>query len=130
MRTRKSDIEDIQACAEELIELIDTVATGYDGDVLEELRIMRRYASIVAEKAPKTARLRDFKGYKFAIICETNPNEPRVATYDEAMRLIMGYQKGNVIDIYREWTVVNGEWVKRPLINPDGTERKKGANEQ
>lgn len=121
-RPKRQDIEDITELATELEELIDELISRYSdhSDVKGELKALKVYAHILSEKPEKIARLRDFKGYKFAVIGDNG--EPRPATNDEAMRLIMGYQRGNILEIYQQWTVVNGEWVKRPEINPDGSE--------
>lgn len=116
---RRNDIEDIQESATELLSLIQEIAEHYTDmdDVYGELRVLANYAHIIAEKAPKICRLRDFKGYKFAVI-DPETGEPRKATKDEALRLIMDYKTGSFLDIYKEWTVVNGKWVKRPEENP------------
>lgn len=118
---KRPEIEDITDIGEEALALIDELIEKYQdtADVCAELRTLKVYAQILAEKPAKIARLRDFKGYKFAIINENG--EPRKASYDESLRLIMGYQHGNVIDIYKQWTVVDGKWVKRPDTNPDGS---------
>lgn len=119
-RYKSKDIEDLEEPIAEVLAVLDELIVKHDGDVQTELRQLRNYAYVIQEKIPKLCKLRDFIGYKFAVFDEGS-TEPRPASYDEGMRLIMGYQKGNVLDIMKQWTVVDGEWVKRPQTNPDGS---------
>lgn len=119
-RYKSKDIEDLEEPIAEVIAVLDELIVKHDGDLQTELRQLRNYAYVIQGKIPKLCKLRDFIGYKFAVFDEGS-TEPRPATYDEGMRLIMGYQRGNVLDIMKQWTVVDGEWVKRPQTNPDGS---------
>jgi len=119
LRQRRADIEDIADIASEAVVVINELIMRYkdDDNLASELEVLRRYATILQEKPAKLAKLRDFRGYKFAVVDETT-GDVRTATHDEALRLIMDYKHGSVIDIYRNWTVVDGEWVRRPKDNP------------
>lgn len=123
MRNKRVDIEDITDLANELVDVINGVIERYSGindEVRAEAQMLLRYATIIQEKSPKIATLRDFTGYKFAVI-DQETGEPRIATQNEAMRLIMGYKKGSIIDVMRDWVVIDGQWVRRPNVNPDGS---------
>ncbi len=123
-RYKRTEIEDLEEPIAEVISLLDTLISCHEGNVQKELQALRNYADIIQEKIPKICTLRDFKGYKFAVFDEGS-DTPRPASYDESMRLIMGYKSGNVLDILRNWVVVDGEWVRRPDKNPDGSLVKK-----
>lgn len=120
-RYKRTDIEDLEEPIDGVINLLDNLIGCHEGDVQKELRALRNYAAIIQEKIPKLCALRDFKGYKFAVFDEGS-DTPRPASYDESMRLIMGYKSGNVLDILKNWVVVDGEWVRRPDKNPDGSQ--------
>lgn len=119
-RYKSKDIEDLEEPIAEVMAVLDELIVKHDGDLQAELRQLQNYAYIIQGKISKLCKLRDFIGYKFAVFDEGS-TEPRPASYDESMRLIMGYQRGNVLDIMKQWTVVDGEWVKRPQTNPDGS---------
>lgn len=121
-KQKRNDIEDLTPLIEEVSDLVDDLIARYSFDetLQSELKFLKHHTEAISIKIPRLCNLRDFKGYKFAIIDEKT-GEPRHATKDEALRLIMDYKPGNVIDIYKNWTVVNGQWVRRPEFNPDGS---------
>lgn len=123
-RYKRTSIEDLEDPITEVITMLDELIVNHEGDIQKELQGLRSYASIIQEKIPKLCALRDFKGYKFAVFDEGS-NTPRPASYEESMRLIMGYKNGNILDLLRDWTVVDGEWVRRPDRNPDGSQVKR-----
>lgn len=98
MATSRNDLEELAefgSQAENLcIELISRY-TGKNDTLVRELRHLRNVANELYRKSMNLCKVRDFRGYKFAII-DPNTGEVRNATKDEAYRIMMGYPRGDV----------------------------------
>ena len=106
MATSRNDLEELAefgSQAENLcIELISRY-TGKNDILVRELRHLRNVANELYRKSMNLCKVRDFRGYKFAVI-DKDSGEIRKATKDEAYRIMMGYPRGDVsiMDILSE----------------------------
>lgn len=98
MATSRNDLEELAefgSQAETLcIELIGRY-TGKNDTLVRELRHLRNVANELYRKSMNLCKVRDFRGYKFAII-DPQTGEFRNATKDEAYRIMMGYPREDV----------------------------------
>lgn len=107
----------IDAQKEALLAIIAENSAKNNTDFVEESRKILVNFDIISSKLRKVGKFLEFEGYRFCIIDPSSGNI-REATHDESVRMIMGYKRGNVLEIMRDWTVVNGEWVRRENENP------------
>ena len=97
MATR-SDLEELAefgAQAENLCLELITRYTGKNDILVRELRHLKNVANELYRTSINLCKVRDFRGYKFAII-DKDTGEIRTATKDEAYRIMMGYPRGDV----------------------------------
>lgn len=98
MATSRDDLEELAEMgsqAETLCAELIGRYTGKNDTLVRELRHLKNVANELYRKSMNLCKVRDFKGYKFAII-DKDTGEIRAATKDEAYRIMMGYPRGDV----------------------------------
>lgn len=107
MKPKRTTLEDAQQAAEDLADILETLAQDYDANSVEKSMLKDMHGQVIAmaHRCESLATLRDFRGYKFAII-DPKTQEVRNATHEEAQRLILGFppvEAGGIIGILNQY---------------------------
>ena len=96
--SRKNNLEDLAELGVQADQMCDELILRYTGKndkLVRELRHLKTVANELYRKSMNLCKVRDFIGYKFAII-DPQTGEFRKATAEEAYRIMMGYPREDV----------------------------------
>lgn len=106
MKAKRTSLETVQEAAQDLAELIQELIDNEDDYTSKAmLHAMHKSTITTINRCEGLITLRDFRGYKFAVIDPTT-GEVRKASREEAERIALHFPPagaGNVMDILKKY---------------------------